>query len=329
MNRMTPLSLLIALAGVAGPASALQPEQDPIIRDRSVDEISEHLQDSGDKADGILPSRTPRVTPVRPHADIDVPEQPGRLLPEGAFIVQLEGRVHSTAPGAWVFEPTQLVDNAQIKPMVILPSQSLARLIQLVGHGAENNLVSLTGETLLYRGRNYLLVSAIAAHAHEAELTASTPSPDAPAQPEQPEQEEPGDDEPRPAYSQSVQDLIKELEEARHADRTILQPTSSKAGSGRAPVPEGRTFMRRRARLTYLSAGEIALAFDNDPDQIIDVPLVVLPCHLLERMERIVESRGDSLTVRVSGQSYAYNGRSYVLPTSLTIERQGELNSRQ
>ncbi|MCA9272273.1 MAG: hypothetical protein KDA31_04420 [Phycisphaerales bacterium] len=321
MNRKMPLTLLIALVGTAN-ALAIQPEQDPIISDQSVDEISEHLRDAGDKPDGILPTRTPRVTPVRPHAEIDVPEQAGRLLPEGAFIVQLEGRVHATSPGAWVFEPTQLVDNAAIKPMVILPSQSLSRLIQLVGQNAENNLVSLTGEALLYRGRNYLLVSAITAHAQEADIATPEPSDDASTEPE-------SDDQPEPVYSQSVQDLIKELEEARHADRTILQPTTSKPGTGRAPVPEGRTFMRRRARLTYLTAGEIALAFDNDPDQIIDVPLVVLPCHLLERMERIVESRGDSLTVRVSGQSYAYNGRSYVLPTSITIERPGELNSRQ
>ena len=321
MKRNTSLTLLIALAGAAN-ALSLQPEEDPIIRDQSVDEISEHLLDAADKPDGIEPTRTPRVTPVRPHADIEVPEQPGRLLPEGAFIVQLEGRVHATAPGAWVFEPTQLVDNAAIKPMVILPSQSLARLIQLVGQDAENNLVSLTGETLLYRGRNYLLVSAIAAHAQEADIATPEPASDDTSA-------EVDESQPEPAYSQSVQDLIKELEEARHADRTILQPTTVQAGSGRAPVPEGRTFMRRRARLTYLTAGEIALAFDNDPDQIIDVPLVVLPCHLLERMERIVESRGDSLAVRVSGQSYAYNGRSYVLPTSITIERPGELTSRQ
>jgi len=322
MNRTTSLSILIAVAGAAN-ALALQPEQDPILQDQSVDEISEHLRDAGDKPEGIRPSRTPSVTPVRPHAEIDVPEHTGRLLPEGAFIVQLEGRVHATSPGAWVFEPTQLVDNAQIRPMVVLPSQSLSRLIQLVGQGAENNLVSLTGETLLYRDRNYLLVSAITAHAQEANLAATEP------EQTNPSETDPEADQPEPTYSQGVQDLIKELEEARHADRTILQPTTINPGAGRAPVPEGRTFMRRRARLTYLAAGEIALAFDNDPEQIIDVPLVVLPCHLLERMERIVESRGDSLTVRASGQSYAYNGRSYVLPTSITIEKPGELSSRQ
>lgn len=322
MNRSKTLALLLGCL-IATPASAFQPEQDPIIQDESVDEISDQLRDAADKPDGIRPTRTPSVTPVRPHADIAVPGERGRLLPEGSFIVQLEGRVHATAPGAWVFEPTQLVDNAKIRPMVVLPSQSLSRLIQLVGQDAENNLVSLTGEIQLYRDRNYLLVSAITAHTFEADIATPIPTEDEPVQPED------EIDQPEPSYSQGVQDLIKELEEARHADRTILQPTTAQASTGRAPVPEGRTFMRRRARMVYLTAGEIALAFDNDPDQVIDVPLVVLPCHLLERMERIVETRGDSITARVSGQSYAYNGRSYILPTSIVFERPGELDTRQ
>jgi len=322
MNRAAHLALLLSLAGTPA-ALAAQPEQDPIIQDESNEQIAEHLQSAGDKADGIKPTRSPGVTPVRPHAEIDLPDERGRLLPEGSFIVQLEGRVLPTAPGAWVFEPTQLVDNAKIRPMVVLPSQTMSRLIQLVGQDAKNNLVSLTGEILLYRGRNYLLVSAITAHAQEAEIAQPTTRPDDEVQ------DIPDIDHTRPEYSAGVQDLIKELEEARHADRTILQPTTVQAGTGRAPVPEGRTFMRRRARMVYLTAGEIALAFDNDPDQVIDVPLVVLPCHLRERMESIVESRGDSLTARVSGQSYAYNGRSYILPTSIVIERPGELTSRQ
>ncbi len=320
MNKAAFFALCLAFAGTPMALMA-QPEQDPIIRDESNDQVSEHLLGSGDKPDGIKPTRTPLVTPVRPHAEIALSDEIGRLLPEGSFIVQLEGRVHATSPGAWIFEPTQLVDNARIRPMVVLPSQSMARLIQLVGQDAQNNNVSLTGEILLYRGRNYLLISAITAHAQEAQITQPAPAPEEDAPQE--------DDQPEPSYSEGVQDLIKQLEEARHADRTILQPATVQAGTGRAPVPEGRTFMRRRARMVYLTAGEIALAFDNDPDQVIDVPLVVLPCHLLERMERIVESRGDSLTARVSGQSYAYNGRSYILPTSIVIERPSELTTRQ
>lgn len=316
---MTPKTLLALIAGLAIAPIALgaQPEEDPIIQDESVEEISDQLRDAGEKPTGIAPTRAPSVTPVRPHADIALPARKGRLLPEGSFIVQLEGRVLPTAPGAWVFEPTQLVDNAEVRPMVVLPSQSLARLIQLVGQNASSNVVSLTGEILLYRGRNYILVSAITTQA-----IAETPI-ETPAAPE-------GEPEPSTTpLSEGVQDLIRQLEEARHADRTILQPTTAQNASSRAPVPEGRTFMRRKARMVYLAAGEIALAFDNDPDHVIDVPLVVLPCHLLERMEQIVETRGDSLTVRVSGQSYAYNGRSYVLPTSIVIQPPGELESRQ
>lgn len=316
MPKPTAVALVLCLT-LGWQARAAQPELDPIIQDESVEETSRRLRESGEKPSGIRPTRAPAVVPVRPHADIALPEQKGRLLPEGAFVVQLEGRIHAAPSGAWVFEPAQRIDNADVRPMIVLPSQSLARLVQLVGQDASSNLVSLTGEILLYRGRNYILVSAITAQPH-AQTPAETPqAPDAPAAT------------PIPSLSPGVQDLIRELEESRHADRTILQPVTAQAGSGRAPVPEGRTFMRRRARMVYLPAGEIALAFDNDPDQVIDVPLVVLPCHLLERMEQIVETRGDSLTVRVSGQSYAYNGRSYVLPTSIVIQPPGELHTRQ
>lgn len=316
----TKAALLLALA--AGIAQA-QPDEDPVIRDESVTDISESLRTTGQKPEGLTPERSPVIVPVRPHAEIDVGPQRGRLLPEGSFIVQLEGRVLQAAIGAWVFEPTQLVDNAAVRPMVILPSQTLSRLVQLLGQDAQNNLVSLTGEVLLYRGRNYLIVSAITTRPHED--AAPGPAPEAAGA----ETEDEPEPEPRVPLSPAVEELLRDLESARHADRTIMQPTTAQAGTGRAPVPEGRTFMRRRARLVYLAAGEIALAFDNDPDQVIDVPLVVLPCTQLQRMEQIIESRGDSLTVRVSGQSYAYNGRSYILPSSLVIERPGELDTRQ
>lgn len=320
MNPRLPASLILALA--AGVAHA-QPEEDPLIRDESVSDVSASLRGSGQKPVGLIPERAPAVVPVRPHADIDVGEQRGRLLPEGSFIVQLEGRVLPTAIGAWVFEPAQLVDNAAVRPMVILPSQSLSRLVQLLGQDAQNNLVSLTGEVLLYRGRNYLLVSAITTRPHED--AAPGPAPEA-AGAETDTEDEP---EPRAPLSPAVEDLLRDLESARHADRTIMQPTTAQAGTGRAPVPEGRSFMRRRARVVSLAAGEIALAFDNDPDQVIDAPLVVLPSAQLERMEQILETRGENLTLRVSGQSYAYNGRSYILPSSLVIERLGELDTHQ
>lgn len=317
-------ALLLALA--AGSVHA-QPAEDPLIRDESVTDISESMRTSGQKPEGLTPERSPLVVPVRPHAEIDVGPQKGRLLPEGSFIVQLEGRVLQAAIGAWVFEPTQLVDNAPVRPMVILPSQTLSRLVQLLGQDAQNNLVSLTGEVLLYRGRNYLIVSAITTRPHED--AAPGPAPQVAEADTETEDEPEPEPEPRVPLSPAVEELLRDLESARHADRTIMQPTTAQAGTGRAPVPEGRTFMRRRARLVYLAAGEIALAFDNDPDQVIDVPLVVLPCAQLQRMEQIIESRGDSLTVRVSGQSYAYNGRSYILPSSLVIERPGELDTRQ
>ncbi len=308
---------LIALS--AGTAHA-QSEPDPTLSDESLQQIAQDLKNAGEKAEGIRPTRSAGVAPIRPHTQIGADHNAsGRMLTEGSFIVQMEGLVHRASLGAWIFEPTDLIDEAKIKPLIILPSQTLTRLIQIVGLDAEHNKVSLTGEVSLYRGRNYLLITAITVDStDEADETLI-----------ELDDSQSGDAQPD-SLSQSVQDLIGELEEARTADRAILQPTHTGSfEGGRAPVPEGRTFMRRRARLTYLAAGEIAVTFDNDPDQVIDAPLVVLPCNLLERMEWVVENHGDSLPVRVSGQSFAYNGRSFIMPRSIVIERPGELDTRQ
>jgi hypothetical protein len=322
MNRYTHLAAVLVLAA-AGNAAGLQPEGDPTLNDPSLETVAEELKNSGEKADGLKPSRESGLTPIRPHAELGLPPVDGRLLPEGAFIVQLEGLIHSASQGAWIFEPTDQIDESKIKPMIVLPSQTLTRLIQIVGLDTAHNKVALTGEVLLYRDRNYLLITAITVQATDSEDAEAEPS----SLDEQPDVTE--DLELSDPLSKSVQDLIEELEEARHADRAILQPMTANVGSSRAPVPEGRTFMRRKARLTYLAAGEIAVSFDNDPDFVIEAPLVVLPCHLLEQIERIIENHGDAITVRVSGQSYAYNGRSFIKPSSIVIGRATQLDTRQ
>jgi len=319
MNGFTHLTAALMLL-IAGSTLA-QPEGDPTLADPSLETIAEELKNAGEKAQGITPTRDAGVAPIRPHSDLGIPPTTGRLLPEGSFIVQLKGLIHAASQGAWIFEPTDLIDESTIKPMIVLPSQTLTRLIQIVGLDAEHKNVALTGEVLLYRGRNYLLISAITTDAAEETETETEPTQEPTDVTDDLDLEDP--------LSQSVQDLINQLEEARHADRTILQPVTANIGSGRAPVPEGRTFMRRSARLTYLAAGEIAVTFDNDPDFVIEAPLVVLPSFLLEQMEQIVENHGDALPVRVSGQSYAYNGRSFIKPTSIVIQRATQLDTRQ
>ncbi|GAB5497071.1 MAG: hypothetical protein Phyf2KO_21510 [Phycisphaerales bacterium] len=313
-----PACMIALLAG----STVAQSEPDPTLSDESLQQIAEDLKNAGEKAEGIRPTRSAGVAPIRPHTEIGADHKAtGRMLTEGSFIVQMEGLVHRASLGAWIFEPTDLVDEARIKPLIILPSQTLTRLIQIVGLDAEHNKVSLTGEVSLYRGRNYLLVTAITVDSSDEADESLIPTENEP---------DPSEPEANGSLSQSVQDLIGELEEARTADRAILQPTHTGSfEGGRAPVPEGRTFMRRRARLNYMSAGEVAVSFDNDPDQVIDAPLVVLPCHLLEKMEWVVENHGDSLPVRVSGQSFAYNGRSFIMPRSIVIERPSELDTRQ
>ena len=304
------------LAALSGRAALAQPDFVPLVRDESLGQLSEHLRQSGHKPDGIRPMRASPVSAVRPYLDDGDTEERGLLLPEGSFVVQLSGIVHATPSGGWIFEPTEKDDTSTIRPMVLLPSLTLTRLTQLVGEDAVKSEILLTGEVQLYRDRNYLLVSAISLP------EVGTPEPARATEP----QAEPSAE---PELSDAAQRLIRELEETRTSDRGILQPLTAESAGRRSPVPEGRTFSRHRARLTHLDQGEIAIVFDNDTDQPDQTPLVVLPGHLLERMESIIETHGDTMSLIVSGRTYAYAGRSFILPTSMVIEPPGELTPRQ
>ncbi|HED54308.1 MAG TPA: hypothetical protein ENJ00_08930 [Phycisphaerales bacterium] len=312
----TPYLSICLVAALSVPGAAAQTTLDPVIRIESLQNLTEQLRRADIKPEGIAPVRSAPVQPVRPYLPSDDHDGKAMLLPEGSFVVQLPGIVHPTPSGGWIFEPTEQDQGSTISPMVLLPSLTLTRLTQLVGEDQVKSEIRLTGEVQLYRNRNYLLVSAI-----------SVPEPDMPEAQSHPQPEPEPDAQPQ--LSEAANRLIRELEQTRTSDRGILQPINVDSASGRSPIPEGRTISRRRARLTHLDQGEIAIIFDNDTDQSAESPLIVLPGHLLERMEGIIERHGDALSLIVSGRTYAYAGRSFILPTSMVIEKPGELTPRQ
>jgi hypothetical protein len=87
---------------------------------------------------------------------------------------------------------------------------------------------------------------------------------------------------------------------------------------GVPPVPDGTPVVRRRGRLVRTGEGAWAFVFDNDPDDPLGAEsMVVMPCLLLQRMERQALSDGDAHQLTVSGRIHTHQGQAYLLPTMM------------
>lgn len=81
-------------------------------------------------------------------------------------------------------------------------------------------------------------------------------------------------------------------------------------------VREGAFIVSRAGRISRSdTGGEWMVTFDSDSSGLMDPPMVLLPCRLLERLVRVAQSEGDAARIIISGQVYAYHNVNYLLPT--------------
>jgi len=175
-----------------------------------------------------------------------------------------------------------------------------------------------------------LLLALTAAFAAAFTLAQDPPAEPAPA--------EKAGDEAEPSR-QSAEDVLNELlqrrnenpliEPARPVDPTPPEPDAEPGRKiGVAPgakntrlMREGQFVLTRRARMVRAAGGATpwVLSFEADTDGMADPPMFVMPCRMLEDMEKIVGERGDSVTFIVSGQAFVYRGANYLLPTLMKL----------
>ncbi|MEL6498572.1 MAG: hypothetical protein AAGJ54_07670 [Planctomycetota bacterium] len=323
------LFITVMVAAATHALFAQDPGSDPELTGDGVARRGESLLgDAAPLPEAARPAESPRFEPSRPHRPGGA-AGPGQLSPDGSFLVEQAGELRASAAGAWIFAPDPGDNGVQVRPMIVLPSQILGRLQRVVGPDALSARVRLTGRVTLFYKQNYVLVTAIGDQ---------TQPPQAPVSVEEPEnaRDQEPNDEPADSnnLSPSVESLISELEAERTGVRAVIAGIGAGDGAALAPIAEGRTISRRRARFVRLDAGELALAFDNDDagssqDTRLDAPLVIAPCSLLESIEATLETHGDAMTATVSGQTLAFAGRSFILPISVVIDRPSELDSRQ
>lgn len=382
------LLAIVTLAGVAGAAPGQAGPDDPqkprAPVSEAVRDAEEATAESIGAAEVILPGGArgvpargttppPSATPPRPgltaglpldpalqDAGLSVP--PARLLPERAFLNRRTGMVIRGPNETWIFVPAQDERTPGEGPMVLAPCRTLERLVSSITPTEKAPRFILSGEVLLYEGRNHLLPTNFAKgpaepHDPDAVEKETEERADAPARPLDAPPEIPDELSDDPEVAAIIADLDARRSRnastpsdpgarLRQLDRNRPDARAGRGAGSPGLVPEGDYLVQRRARLVRASDGRWAVAFDNDTEGattgtdgarprtaggrlIPDVPMVLVPCALLSRMEITAERYGDNQPVTVSGRVFAYENENFLLPTMFVAERRSEVTPMQ
>jgi len=264
--------------------------------------------------------------------DLIVPQ--GRLLREGSFLNRRTAAILRAPTGEWIAVFSEVEGERRLPPIVLLPNRTLASFEASIGEGVASVVVTLSGEVLAYRQRNYLiptyysLVSASPERAADepGSIPASEPDPGSP----------PVADDPR------VVDLIKDLERLQTPGRAALETSTQNRGTetldpsvgeedaGQALVRDGTPLVRQRGRLVRGGAGHWYFSTDSDqgtPGGLGPTPL--LPSEVLMGLERLAEQRGEGLVAELTGRQYTYRGLRMVVPTMFVVAPPGDVSPLQ
>ena len=369
MISMLPLHVLRVL----GPAAALILGASPVIA--GFDEPTTTPPNPTTPTSPVTPIPTPprgpvlrpprvdsptSIEPVRPN----LPDVPARelglpvnppLVREGAFVSSARGQLVRGKSGRPYFIFDRDATGRTFPPMILVEGPNLASMERLAEAGGSNARLRIGGQVLVYRGRNYLLVTTPPLMERLAEQVSAdtTPSPregagggqdgsptNAPAT--TPPQSAPS----TPPGERSIDDIIADLDKAvgpraNVADRRPVQSVPSDAAPGAsgpdaalnsAPtggVMDSRSLgylASRRGRLVRASDGWLMFRPDTGANSgggggKTEPAMNLLPCQNLMALETIAETAGESTTLTMSGEVMVYQGRHFLLPSMYVVNR--------
>lgn len=282
--------------------------------------------------------------------DLGVPT--GDRLPEGVFLTRLAGTLISAPTGesVFVFDPPQPIEPdpeeanrpeparpaspepaRAVGPMLLLPAQARGRMEDLAFGATNQRRFRISGEVVVYRGRNYLLPTSFSI------ITASAVSSED-AEGAQAAMLESLERDP------SVESLIDDIVERRDIARGLASPNATNgapAGGGSVArtldgIAEGTLLTRTRGRLSRLPTGEITFSTDNGlasnqvgEDDPTSGPLLLLPSLVTQRLEAVAAVHGSAAPLEVSGRVYSYAGRRYLRPIAYMLEPSADIRPMQ
>ncbi len=320
------------------PEAGRDPKDDSELTDESVEEARDSLKQN--RASKVLyPSERPTVDPALPPSTIDAvlaaglpaldptaPRPP--LLPEGAFLVRRRGVLLATDWGAHLFAFAPDETGATLRPMVVLPCDTLRRMESAAsatrndrgsGSSADARVFVighfiLTGQVTAYRGRNCVTPTAFSLADDGTKEIAPGPAPDT--------KSGEASDQPvrKPEDDPEIDALIGDLESLRATPRTSAPIPEPLSGGEDHLIAEGTAIARRKGRLVRAPRGEVAVVFDSGIEGREDPPMLLLPCAATEGLERAVVRYGDNTPFEFSGRVFTYQGRNYLLPLMYVAE---------
>ncbi len=332
---------------------------DPLLTDISADE---NIRDRLTRPLGgvpVAPSRSPMVQQAVPNLGVDTERlaladgtaariDPDTLRAEGTFLVAWTGEIVRLRTGGLAFLPAAREGAARPEPaMGLVPCSTYSRIEGLLGDDTRGLWLSLTGEVLMYKDRNWLLPTLFAG--------ADTPPPGTPApippgepnaadgaaQPTDPDQPVGEPAQPTdPDSGDRVEDLIRQLERQREERRgidTTFAPAEDESPAGETAPPgprlDGRMLLSQRGRMVRNVEGGWVIAIDNDGQAAGSTTLPnhlrLLPCKIVEAMEYHAEKDGESWAFEVSGNLYRHGNTVYLLPRMYVSLAKNEVKSLQ
>ncbi len=250
----------------------------------------------------------------------DVSPPGGVLLPEGSFLPRRRGIVVPVGDIDWAFVPDEDAVGDSEPPMLLLPSRRLEEMVRLVEGRGEAVTFVLDAQVYVYRGRNLLLpirfetepVERATAPTREAEAEAAIEA----------NREILGEGS---ATGAALDELLERLDRSARPRRAAgpEREAPAQAGGRTEGAAEGRWIVQRPGRIARGARGRWVFVPENDVEGDraggSDVPLILMPCLNLERLEALMAERGESLRVSISGPVFSYGDRVIVNPTMFVV----------
>lgn len=256
---------------------------------------------------------TTNVTAEKRPTAGELPRSP--LLREGSFLVEVKGTMGFNDKSKW-WRFTIQSDDPKHPSYVLsfLPCTLMADMRQIT-QSMPNQQVTFetTGQVFVYHGRNFFL-PAHAPRVVEVQQQSSLPpkeETDAANENEDPDQQDDSAESILRGLEQSVGSVVRSTGGDAKEQNKELKLTS-----------EGTQIVNRRGRMHRGGRGTWWFTFDADASGLSDPPMVILPCLLLERMERYAARSGAHTAMLLSGRVLVYEDRNYILPTMFQIPRE-------
>lgn len=265
--------------------------------------------------------RDAQTAPIlRPDDDSRTP-----LLREGTFLNQVPGTIHfDSGTGFWRFH-NDVAEGLQAtrygRTFGLLPSSALADAVSRIESSKELPRFEISARVTVYRGMNYLLPTLLTAI---SDLSMDDQSEVIPAGEPAASGAEPSRS-PRNSLD-DADDTADRLEE-RLRSRLGSLPVSSETtpettpGAGHSTgtsmtMAEGDRIQNRRCSiLRDQRSGTWRILFSSEAADQRDPTMEILPCLLLEKLQRRAAQSDLPESILLSGEITRYQGRNYLLPT--------------